>query len=88
MLTLQVTHINTFPFLKEKLTIFISLTSIFIIFLRCCGLLRSSGAIIWCLNFSVGPFCNVSDYDDRNVVITEQLLRQGYRLHKLLKTFH
>ena len=30
---------------------------------------------------------NVSDFNERNAVITEKLLHQGYRFHKLLKTF-
>ena len=30
---------------------------------------------------------NVSDLKDRNLVVTEKLLHQGYRFHKLLKTF-
>jgi len=30
---------------------------------------------------------NVSDLNDHNLVITEKPLHQGYRFHKLLKTF-
>ena len=30
---------------------------------------------------------NVLDINDRNLIITEKLLHQGYHFHKLLKTF-
>ena len=58
------------------------------------GWRRSFDFIMWRLHFSVNSFCtyicisnNVSDFNGRNLVIKDKLLHQGYRFHKLLKTF-
>jgi hypothetical protein len=47
----------------------------------------SYGVYISKLVRSARIYNNLSDFDDRNFVITDTLLHQGYRFHKLLKNF-
>ena len=66
------------------------------VFISCCPLSvcrwwRSFVTIIWCLHKPLVRFAricnNVSEFKERNLYITDKLLHQGFRYHKLVKTF-
>ena len=87
--------IYTYPFFKVNLTNAFATKRRFFFpyrkFSLFLGWWRPFSLIIWRLYFSVSLFVhmhsNASDFKDRNIVITEKLLHQGCRFHKLLKAF-